>query len=81
MERKFYQEWKGGGGYMKSKKINYDPKSDVFYIVLKDGFEEKHQEVAPGIFVELDTKGKLMGVEILNASQNIGKFFKHQVSP
>ena len=66
------------GGFMKNKKINYDPKSDVFYIILKEGFEEKHQEVAPGIFVELDKQGKLMGVEILNASQNIGKFFNNQ---
>lgn len=66
---------------MKNKKINYDSKSDVFYIILKEGVEEKHQEVTPGIFVELDKKGKLMGVEILNASKNIGKFFKQQFSP
>lgn len=66
---------------MKNKQINYDPKSDVFYIILKEGFEDKHQEVAPGIFVELDKQGKLMGVEILNASKNIGKFFKQQFSP
>ncbi len=61
---------------MKSKKINYDPKSDVFYIVINEGYEEKHEEVAPGIFVELDKRGKLIGIEILNASQNLGKFFQ-----
>lgn len=61
---------------MKSKKINYDPKSDVVYMIINDGYEEKHQEIAPGIFVELDKKGKLIGVEILRASQNIGKFFQ-----
>ncbi len=66
---------------MKKTKINYDSKSDVFYITVKSGYEEKHQEVAPGIFVELDKQGKLMGVEILNASQNIGRFFKGQFSP
>lgn len=70
---------KGRWIYEKQKN-NYDPKSDVFYIILKEGYEEKHQEVAPGIFVELDKKGKLIGVGILNASQNIGKFFKHQFS-
>lgn len=64
---------------MKKRKINYDPKSDVFYIIIKEGYEEKHQEVAPGIFVELDTKGKLLGIEILNASQNIGKLFRENI--
>lgn len=63
---------------MKRTKINYDSKSDVFYIVIKKGFEEKHEEISPGVFVELDKKGKLMGVEILNASENIGRFFKNQ---
>ncbi|OGK23297.1 hypothetical protein A3D76_00765, partial [Candidatus Roizmanbacteria bacterium RIFCSPHIGHO2_02_FULL_37_9b] len=60
---------------MKKPKINYDAKSDVFYIVIKNGYEEDHKEVAPGIFVELDKKGDLMGIEILNASKNLGKYF------
>lgn len=63
---------------MKSKKINYDPKSDVVYIMINDGYEEEHKEIAPGIFVELDKHGKLIGVEILRASQNIGKFFQRK---
>ena len=60
---------------MKKSKINYDSQSDVFYIVIKSGYEEVHREVAPGIFVELDKKGELIGIEILNASKNLGKFF------
>ena len=62
---------------MKKAKINYDAKSDVFYLAVKEGYEDKHQEVAPGIFVELDKAGELMGVEVLNASSNIGKLFKN----
>ena len=65
---------------MKKARINYDSKSDVFYIAIKEGFEDKHQEIAPGVFIELGKKGDLLGVEILNASKNIGKFFK-SVSP
>ena len=60
---------------MKNKKINYDSKNDVFYQVVKEGYEDKHEEVAPGVFVELDKKGQLIGIEILNASKNIGKYF------
>jgi uncharacterized protein YuzE len=62
---------------MKKARINYDAKSDVFYLAIKEGYEEKHQEVAPGVFVELDKAGEVMGIEILNASSNIGKLFKN----
>jgi uncharacterized protein YuzE len=49
-------------------KVNYDPKSDVIYIVAKKGKEEEFVEIAPGISVELDENGKVIGIEILNAS-------------
>ncbi len=49
--------------------INYDSKSDVLYIVAKKGLEEEFVEVAPGINVELDDKGRVIGIEILNASK------------
>jgi uncharacterized protein YuzE len=70
---------------MKKQIIKYDSKSDVFYILVKDGYEDSHREISPGIFVELDKNGKLMGIEVLNASKNIGKFFMnnsdiHQLS-
>lgn len=42
-------------------------------------YEEKHQEIAPGIYVELDKKGQLIGIEVLNASKNIGKFFQKSI--
>lgn len=46
---------------MKKPIINYDKKSDVFYIAIKNGYEEIHQEVAPGIFIELDKKRQSYG--------------------
>lgn len=49
--------------------INYDLKSDVIYIVAKKGKEEEFIEIAPGINVELDENGQVIGIEILNASQ------------
>lgn len=48
--------------------VNYDSKSDVLYIVTKKGEEEEFVEIAPGIKVELDENGKVIGIEILNAS-------------
>jgi uncharacterized protein YuzE len=49
--------------------INYDYESDVLYIVAKKSVEEEFVEVAPGINVELDDRGQVTGIEILNASK------------
>jgi uncharacterized protein YuzE len=48
--------------------INYDTKSDILYIVTKKGKEAQCTELAPGINVEVDEKGKVIGIEILHAS-------------
>jgi uncharacterized protein YuzE len=57
--------------------INYDEESDVLYIVTSKGVEEEFVEVAPGIGVELDESGKVIGIEILRASE----IFKSVVKP
>jgi len=63
---------------LNSKKIiNYDSKSDVLYIGVKRGIEEEFIEVSPGINIELDSNGQVIGVEILNAS----KILKSVVKP
>lgn len=49
--------------------VNYDSKSDILYIAAKKGKEEEFVEIAPGINVELDDKGQVIGIEILNASK------------
>ncbi len=49
--------------------VHYDAKSDVLYLGAKKGLEEEYVEVAPGIGIELDDRGKVIGVEILNASR------------
>ncbi len=54
---------------IKAKKlVHYDRESDVFYIGMK-GIEEEYVEVAPGIGAELDENGRVIGIEILNASK------------
>lgn len=54
---------------LKSKIINYDPKSDMLYFGIKKGSEEEFIEISPGINVELDQEGRVIGLEILNASK------------
>ena len=54
----------------KSKNIvNYDKKEDILYLGVGDGVEEEFVEISPGFSVELDSKGKVIGVEILDASK------------
>ena len=50
-----------------SLKVHYDEETDVLYLARK-GKEEQVIEVHPGVNLELDSKGDLIGVEILRAS-------------
>ena len=53
----------------KVQQIQYDKESDVLYLGIHKGIEEEFVEIAPGISVELDESGKVIGVEVLNASR------------
>jgi len=54
---------------MNKPTAHYDPQSDVLYFLVRDGEEDRFEEVAEGVNVELDEEGQLLGVEILNASR------------
>ena len=52
-----------------NKKYNYDKESDSLFIFIKDGEEDRFEEIAPGIVVELNKDNEIIGVEILKASR------------
>lgn len=52
--------------------VNYDENADVLYLVTEGGAEDTFIEMAPGVNVELNEAGKVIGVEILNASLILG---------
>jgi uncharacterized protein YuzE len=52
---------------MKNFRVFYDEKEDILYLA-KQGQEEEVMEVAPGVNLEFDKGGQLIGVELLNAS-------------
>ncbi len=56
--------------------VNYDETTDILYLVAERGEEEEFVEVAPGINVELNQSGEIIGIEILNASQVLGPIMK-----
>ena len=52
---------------MKNFRALYDEKEDILYLA-REGKEEEVVELAPGINVELDSSGELIGIELFNAS-------------
>ncbi len=59
-----------------SLKVNYDSQVDILYLA-KEGQEEKVVEIYPGVNLEMDANGELIGVEILHAS----KMLKEVIEP
>ena len=52
---------------MEDFKVYYDEEEDILYLA-REGEEEEVVEISPGVNVELDSSGKLIGVEIFKAS-------------
>ena len=61
---------------MKEKRIPrvlYDEESDILYVVIAEGEEEGFIELAPDINLEIGEKGKIIGIEIINAKKLMEK--------
>jgi uncharacterized protein YuzE len=55
-----------------SLKVKYDSQVDVLYLT-KEGPEEKVVEIYPGVNLEMDADGELIGVEILQTSKMLNE--------
>lgn len=53
-------------------KVKYDPEVDVLSIVLSDAPVEESDEDKPGVILDYDKSGDLVGLEILDASKRMG---------
>jgi uncharacterized protein YuzE len=53
-------------------KVTYDPEVDVLRIVLNDAEIEESDEEKPGIILDYDKEGNIVGLEILDASRHVG---------
>ncbi|WP_338824221.1 hypothetical protein MHOCP_23310 [Moorella humiferrea] len=54
-------------------KVRYDPDADALYIRFNDSSIYETEEISPGVMLDIDAEGKLVGLEILDAAQKIGK--------
>ncbi len=57
-------------------KVFYDEKEDILYLA-KEGEEAEVVEISPGVNMEIDSKGNLIGVELFKAS----RMFKDVLKP
>lgn len=57
-------------------RIYYDAQEDILYLA-KEGKEQEVVELSPGVNIELDDSGQLIGVEVFNASG----LFKDVIGP
>lgn len=60
------------GGYastIDAMKIEYDPKADAMYIRLLAGIVAESNEVHPGVVLDFDADGRMLGIEVLDVSK------------
>jgi uncharacterized protein YuzE len=62
--------WRGmGGNEGDNMKVTYDPEVDVLRILFRDAAIEESDEDKPGVIIDYDKEGNIVGLEVLNASQ------------
>ena len=60
---------------MNKPKLFYFEKEDILQFVVSEDKEANSVELSPNITAELNTKGELIGIEVLNASIYLRDFF------
>jgi uncharacterized protein YuzE len=52
-------------------RVIYDPETDTLDLVFRDEAVAESDEVREGIIVDFDRDGKLVSIEVLNASEHV----------
>ncbi|MBI3589567.1 MAG: DUF2283 domain-containing protein [Candidatus Liptonbacteria bacterium] len=61
-------------------RLHYDKSEDALYLRFNENLYAESVEVSEGIILDYDKKGKIVGLEILDASKKFPKEFKSAVS-
>lgn len=57
-------------------KIEFDPVADALYIRLSESDVERTEKTRPGVILDYDALGNIVGLEMLSVSKQSGKL-KH----
>jgi uncharacterized protein YuzE len=52
-------------------KVTYDSEVDVLRILFRDAKVEESDEDKPGVILDYDKDGNVIGIEVLNASERV----------
>ena len=52
-------------------KLSYYPETDSLYIDLSSKVSSESREISPGVVLDYDSEGDLVGIDIDNASQKL----------
>lgn len=58
---------------MSKVKVKYDPQVDILRLRFGDAVIEESEQVEPGVILDYDQAGNIVGLELLDASQVISK--------
>ena len=61
-------------------KLKYDKKIDALYMEFGKGTYFRSRKISNSILVDEDKKGKVLGVEVLDASKNVNAFNPKRVN-
>jgi len=54
-------------------RVEYDSKADAMYVWLRKARYEISEELAENVMIDLDKDGRIIGIEILDATKSLGK--------
>lgn len=62
-------------------KVEYDPVRDLLYVTFGSSDKKVAQTVtvSPGVYADMDAKGRLFGLEVLDASEVLGGKLQFQL--
>jgi uncharacterized protein YuzE len=54
-------------------KTEYDPEANALYVKFSDEKIERTEELRPGIILDFDNRGHIVGIEMLDAKQKLSE--------
>jgi len=60
-------------------RVEYDSKGDAMYIWLRRAKYDISEELAENVIIDLDKKGRIIGIEILDVSKTLGEELTNRI--